>query len=277
MMLLSFEACKTHKNISTTNKNESRRIDKDTVKRWTYNRLLNTKNYDIKYVKANEYFEKKKYSKALELYTQLVPHERGLARGEEVAYKEALCTHKTGDHLYAGYLFKNLYQTYPNSKYSEEALFMSAYCYYLDVPRWSLDQQITNDALSQFQFFLSKFPNNKLMDSCNVLIEKMNNILEKKSYENSKLYFDLEYFKAAEIALLNAANDFPDTDFRDEIFYYICKTSFEYAKQSTQERQIERFRNALSYCFDYYKNITNGKYTKEVNKIETIINKKLNN
>lgn len=276
MIMLSFESCKTHKSI-TTNKKESRKIDKDSVKRWTYNRLLNTKNFDIKYIKANEYYEKKKYSKALELYSQLVPHEKGLARGEEVAFKEAMCTHKTGDNMYAGYLFKKFYQTYPNSKYSEEALFLSAYCYYLDVPRWSLDQQITNEAISQFQFFLSKFPNNKLVDSCNILVEQMNNILEKKSYENSKLYYDLEYFKAAEIALLNSAEEYPDSEFREEIYYYICKTSFEYAQKSTLDKQSERYRASLSYCIDYYKLFPSGKYFKEVNKIETSINKKLKN
>lgn len=246
------------------------KVKSDTVKKWTFNKLLQTNNFDIKFVKANEYYNNGKYEKALELYDQLVPHERGLSRGAEVTFKQAMCNHKTGDHMYAGYLFKIFYQTYPTSNFAEEALYMSAYCYYLDIPRWSLDQTTTLDAISQFQLFMSKYPKSKLIDTSNVFVNKMQNVLEKKSFENAKLYYDTEYYKAARVSLNNALEEYPDSHYKEEILYYLCKSSYSYALQSLRERQPERFKDAISDCLTYKNYFPAGKYYKEIDRIQQI-------
>lgn len=271
------------------NKSENQRITKTVVRsnskkskpidtlKISFNRVLKSNDYNLKYKKANYYFENKKYDKALDLYKQLVPYERGREKGEEVAYKEALCNYYLGDRIYAGYLFKNFYDTYPNSKYAKEALFMSAMAYFQERPRWSLDQKITAEALERFQFYLTKYPDAEKKDTINQLVSILQNQLDKKAYMNSRLYYDLEYYKAAEIALNIYIDEFPVSNYREQAYYDLCLTTYEYAKKSILEKQKERLQNSLNYCIQYQQEYPNGQYLKEIAKIEKEIRKKLQN
>lgn len=261
-ILLLFVACGTQKQVSE----KQGKKQQDTVKKWTYNRILKTNNYTIKYEKALEYYSKEKYTKALSIFEQLVPHEKGLKNGAEIYFLYAMCNYKTGNYLYAGYHFKTFYETYPNSQYAEEALFMSAYCNYLESPRWSLDQAPTNDAINQFQLFLSKFPKSKLIDSSNVLIDTLRFKLAEKTFKNAKLYYDLEVYKAAQIALNNAMIKFPGSSFNEESQYLVAKSSYKYAAGSIKHKQKERYENAISECLKYKENYPNGHYLKDIEK-----------
>ena len=272
IVLLIFASCKTQNQVSDNNKQKKKQ---DTVKKWTFNRVLKTDDYDIKYSKAFDYFAHEKYSKALDVFEQLVPHEKGQVRGVIVYYYYAMSNYKIGDYLYAGYLFNNFFETYPNTQYSENSLFLSAFCYYLDSPRWSLDQGPTNDAINQFQLFLSKYPDNTLIDSTNFLIDTLRYKLEEKAFRNSKLYFDLEIYKSADIALTNAMKDFPGSSFNDEALYYLVKSNFDYASESIREKQKERFIKTLSECLRYKQTYPKGHYLKDVEKIIIISEKKI--
>ncbi len=271
LLLLAFASCGTKKNM--TNDNAS---SQDSTKRWTYNRILKTNDYEIKYEKAKEYYDNEKYLKANDIYEQLVPHYRGMARGEEVYFYYCMSNMKMGDYLFAGYHFKNLYDLYPNSQYAEQSLFLSAYCNYLETPRWSLDQQPTTDAMSQFQLFLSKFPNSNLVDSSNFLMDTLRYTLEEKSYMNAKLYYNLGYYKAADIALNNSIHDYPGSSFNEDALFYMIKANYKYAVGSIRKKQSERYRNTISNCLRYKNKYPSGKYISEVEKILKNSQKKIN-
>ncbi len=266
LILLIFAACKTNKE-ATTSSNTKKHHKRDTVKKWTYNRVLKTDNYNIKYEKANEYYDLGKYLKALDVYEQLIPYTRGTDRGEEVSFKYAMCNYETGDYLYAGYLFKKFYDTYPTSKFSEKALFLSAYCYFLDSPRWSLDQEQTNNAIEQFQLFIARFPQSPLIDSTNYLIDTLYKKLQRKEFQAAKLYYDMEYYKAADIALNNAMQKYPDSRYTEETMYLIAKSNYKYAQGSIRKKQKERYQKAVASCLMYKSNYPDGHYIKDIEKI----------
>lgn len=239
----------------------------DTTKRLTFNRILKSNDYNLKYEKAREYYDKEKYIKAQDIYEQIVPYYRGQVRGAEVYFMYAMCNYQTGDYLYAGYHFQNFYDMYPNTTFAEQALFLSAYCYYLDSPRSSLDQEPTTDAISQFQLFVSKFPESDLIDSCNSLVDTLRFKLEEKSFDAAKLYYDLEYFQAADIALNNSIKDFPDSYFAEDIYYYIVRSNIDYANGSIASKQKIRYKQALNSAKRYKNKFPNGKYIKDVERI----------
>jgi outer membrane protein assembly factor BamD len=270
-ILTLISACGTHKEIAS--KRHHRR-HKDSI-RWTYNRVLKSDNYDLKYKWATKYYNKGKYSKAMDLYQQLVPYEKGLAKGEDVEYKFAACNYKIGEDLYAAYLFKKFYNDYPNSKFAESALFMSAYCNYLASPRWSLDQKETHQAIDQFQLFLNKYPKSPLVDSTNTLVDTLNYKLEKKSYRGAKLYYDIEYYMPATIALNNSITDNPGSPFNEYAEYYIVKAAYKYAQNSIETKQKERYNKVISDILRYKSDYPNGKHIKDINNILKNTQKKL--
>jgi len=237
----------------------------------SYQKIVKSNDNDLKYQKATELFNEGKYSKALQLYEQLVPRERGRTRGEEVYFKYAVCNFEINDYILAGFHFREFSNTYPNSQFAEEALFRSAYCYYLEAPVWSLDQEITNGAIGEFELFISRFPESTKIDSCNTIIDELRENLETKSYKNAVLYYDIGYLRAAYIALENSLEDFPYSKNREEILYYSFKANTEFAQKSIKAKQEERFAEALERYNNYTREFTNGKYIKDVEKLNKSI------
>ncbi len=232
-----------------------------------FSKLLKGNDYELKYTKAFEYYDAKKYDKALQLFEQVMPVYKGLDKGEKVMYYYTMCNYLVKDYYSAGYYFRKFAQTYPHSEYNEQAMFLGAYCYYLDSPKPSLDQESTNLAINEFELFLSKYPDTPKKDSCNMLLDKLRLKLQTKSYNNAYLYYKLGYYKAATISLRNSLEDYPDSPFRENLVYYIAKASYLYADKSVVEKKGERFATADKELAAYIDAYPSGKYIRDVRKM----------
>lgn len=232
-----------------------------------YNKLLKGNDYELKYTKAFEYYDAKKYDKALQLFEQVMPVYKGLDKGEKVMYYYTMCNYLVKDYYSAGYYFRRFAQTYPHSEYNEQAMFLGAFCYYLDSPKPSLDQESTNMAINEFEMFLSKYPETSKKDTCNVLLDKLRLKLQTKSYDNAYLYYKLGYYNAAVRSLRNSLEDYPDSPFREDIVYYIAKAGYIYADKSINEKKGERFEIARKDLKAYSDEFPSGQYIRDVQKM----------
>lgn len=210
-----------------------------------FNKLKKSNDPDKKLEAAKDYYENEKYSKALLLLEDIALVTRGTPEGEEVLYKLAYSNYHVKDYILAGYYFRKYNEYYPEGKYSEDAGYMSAYCYYLDAPKPSLDQNETYIALQAFETFISRFPKSDKIEECNKHVDELRFKLEKKSYENAKLYHDLRYYRAAVISLKNSLRSYPDSEFKEEALFYIVKSSYLFAKNSVRSKQKERYQSVI--------------------------------
>lgn len=240
-----------------------------------FQKLLKSNDYEHKYTMAVQYYEEEKYNKAMQLFEQLIPIYKGMEKGEEVLYRYAQCNYKSRDYILGGYFFRRFTQTYPNSEYAEECQFLSAYCYYLDSPKPSLDQETTNQALLEFELFLTKYPNTPLKDTCNILVDKLRYKLQKKSFDNAKLYYDLGLYNAATISLQNSFKDYPDSPLKAETLYYIIKSKYDYAINSIRNKQRERFESTLKDIKKFKEDHSKSKYIRDVQRMHDNIQKRL--
>lgn len=229
-----------------------------------YNKLLKSTDYNKKYEAAIKYYDNKEYTKSLALLEELVSVYRGTNKAEKIMYYYAYATYSTNDFLLAGYHFNNFVKTFPASDKTEECSFMYAYCYYLESPRYTLDQTDTKNAIKELQFFINKYPESKRKEECNELITKLRAKLELKYYEISKQYYFLDDYKAAIVSFENVLKDFPDSKFREEVMYLIVKTNYIYASKSLESKKAERLKStvdAYNKFVSYYPE--NSKYNKE--------------
>jgi outer membrane protein assembly factor BamD len=232
-----------------------------------YNRLLKSSDFELKYVKAVEYYGKKNYVKALPLFEELMTVYRGTGKAEQVNYYYAYCNFGLEDYLLASYHLKNFVRTFPKSEFAEDAMFTSAYCYFLDSPVYSLDQENTVKAISEFQLFVNLYPNSAKISDCNDYIDRLRAKLERKSYENALLYFNIEDYKASMQAFKNLLKDFPDNPYREEANFLILKSNYLLAKNSINEKKEERFKSTIEH---YYKFIDNFKESNYLSEAESI-------
>ena len=123
-----------------------------------------------KYQEAIKLYNKKEYSKALVLFEDLVQRYRGRSEAEDLYYYFAYTNYQLKDYLSARYHFKTFSDTYPNSPKAEECRFLTAYCYYLDSPNFSLDQDNTLRAIESLQLFINIYPKSDRVAEASKLI-----------------------------------------------------------------------------------------------------------
>ncbi len=232
-----------------------------------YQKLLTSSDYELKYQKAFEYYEKKDYTRASTLLEELITVYRGTDKAEEINYRYAYCYFHQQDFLTAGYYFSNFVASFPSSPLAEECAFMVAYCYYEDSPNPSLDQANTYKAIESLQDFMNKHPNSSRNAECNKLIDELRDKLVRKSFESASLYYKLEDYKAAITALNNSLKEFPDTRYREELLFLVLKSSYELARNSIYERMKERFVATTEAYLSFAEEFPESKHINEAKRI----------
>ncbi|CDS95254.1 MULTISPECIES: outer membrane protein assembly factor BamD [Sphingobacterium] len=243
-----------------------------------FEKLRASNNIAQKYEEAVKLYENKKYSKALILFEDLRSKFRGQAEAENLYYFTAFANYRLKDYTSARYHFKDFADVYPNSPRAEECRFMSAYCYYLDSPRSSLDQENTRKAIDALQLFVNLYPESDRAKEAGDLIQKLRDKLEFKAFSNAKLLYDMglnDDYRAAVIALQNVLKEYPDTKYAEEIEYLTLKSQYNFANQSTPFKQADRYAEVIDYYRSLAMAFPNSKYLKEAESIRDNAEKKM--
>ncbi|KAA3648889.1 MAG: outer membrane protein assembly factor BamD [Bacteroidetes bacterium] len=232
-----------------------------------YQKVLKSPNLDYKYTKTVEYYNEGEYLKALPLLEELIPLYRGTDKGQEIYYYYCYSNYYLDFLITAAYHFKKYAETYTTSKYAEDALFMSAYCNYLDSPEPTLDQKPTYKALDELQLFVNAYPKSPLVDSANQLVDELRFKLEVKSFNNSKQYYKIRKYNSAVNSLNNTLEEYPGTIYAEEIKLLILKSYYYLALNSVEEKKRERFDKGIEAYYDFIDNFAEGKSINEAEEI----------
>ncbi len=241
-----------------------------------FNKIVKSTDYEFKYKKALEYYESGEFVRSSTLLKELINIVRGTSRADKVYYYYAKSQFGLKDNMMAGHYFKTLVKEFPRSEFAEESQFMVGYCFYLDSPNPRLDQQVTQNAIDALQLFINLYPKSSRVDEANRLIIELRDKLVYKSYLSGKLYFDLDNYKAAVVALTSSLKDFPDTKYREELMYMLLKAKYLLAINSVEDKKHERLSAALDEYFTFVDEYPESKYRKEVEKYYAVIAKLLN-
>jgi outer membrane protein assembly factor BamD len=116
-----------------------------------------------------------------------------------------------GDFALAESEYMDLMDDYPHSPLVPEAEYKLGLSYYEQSLPASLDQSMTRQAIGQFEYFLSAYPESDLAPEAQERMQELRERLASKDYENAMLYATLEKPQAARIYLEAVAQDYPDT------------------------------------------------------------------
>jgi len=228
-----------------------------------YNKLLKSTNYELKLEKANHYYDKKNYVRAQQLYEELIPIFKGTDKSEDLYYRYTWTHFYTGDYSLAQFHFKNFVRQFPTSEKAEECFFMNGYCYYLNSPKYSLDQTATINAIKEMQSFIDNFPESKWVDSANTIVSILHRKLEKKEYEILKQYRLLDDYKAVITAGKNFQKDYPDSEYNEEIRFWIIEAYYLLGINSIPDKKKERLEKVGEYYLKFVDLHPQSKFLKE--------------
>ncbi len=248
-----------------------------------YSKVLKSTDYEYKLKKADEYFAKKKFRYAEELYMELFPVFKGTEKFEELYYKYAYCSYYQKNYADAENLFKGFLGVFPNSPKAEEVSFMQAYSFYKQSPIAELEQTNTSKAIGMMQNFIITYPNSERVKEAAEIIAMGRQKLEKKEFNAANLYYNLSHYKAAGISFSSLINAYPESEKGDFYQLMAIKSYYEYAKLSVPDKQQERYEKVVSEYFEFIDRYPESKLLGEVenfnnlsqNNIKTIQNEQV--
>ena len=227
------------------------------------NKILKNPDPEFKLKKAEQYYVKKKYLFAQQLFEDVMPYFKGKAEFEDLYYKYARCAYFQKDYLNAENLFKNYLEVFPNSNRAEEVDYLRAYTYYLQSPKPPLDQANTVKAMGMMLTFINTHPNSPRNKEASEIIDICRLKLEEKERSSAQLYFDLGQFRAAGVAFTSLLNDFPESQKADEYKLMVIKSYFKFAELSVDDKKAERFEQVVTECNDFIDRFPDSRYLKE--------------
>lgn len=210
--------------------------------------LLEGNDVQAKYDMAFDLFNKGKYYKSSQLFESLSLMTNGTTKDDTVQYYRGLSNYRYKDFYTAETNFKNFIDNYPLSPFTENASFLRLDCLYRQTLRYELDQTPTHTTMVAISDFISTFPDSPQFDVCISMMNDLSERLDRKAYESAKLYYKMEDYLAARVALRNVLKDDAENVYREDILYYTAMSSYKYAYMSVEKKQKERY---LAFADDY--------------------------
>lgn len=240
-----------------------------------YNKILKSTDHELKKNEALSYYEEKEYIKAIGLLEDVMPFYKLTAEGENLNFIYCMANYKLEDYYLAGYYFKRFVRQYPTSPKTEEALFLSSLCSVKNSPEYKLDQTETYNALDQLQIFIDQYPNSSRIDTCNLIMDNLRGKLELKQFESAKLYYRTEQYKAASVALKTTLSKFPESKFKEEIYYLMVKSNYELALNSIKSKKLQRLNDTLKSYRTFVAEFPNSNKLSELEGLRKLTEKQI--
>ncbi|NCW88890.1 MAG: outer membrane protein assembly factor BamD [Chitinophagia bacterium] len=237
-------------------------------------KLLKNPDAAYKLRMAEQFFAKKSFVKAQQVYEDIMPFYKTSKEFEDIYYKYAYCAYNLYDYMNAENLFKSYLEIFPTSARAEEIDYMRAYCFYKQSPKASLDQTNTLKAMGMMQTFINTHPASPRNKEASEIVDLCRAKLETKDFLSAQLYYDLGQFRAAGVAFTALLNSFPESARADEYKLMVIKSYFQFAEMSIEEKRVERFEQVVNECYEFTDRYPDSKYRKDV---ETFLNKSQNN
>ena len=239
-----------------------------------FNKIYKTPDLTYKYECAKQYFAEGKYQQAATLLQDVVTMQKGRGTAQESLYMLGMALYNNRDYEAASMTFKKYFSSYPKGFFAEQACYYIGESLYESAPEPRLDQTPTIGAISSYQTFLDFYPDSPLRDIAQRRLFELQDNLVMKELLSAKLYYNLggyfgninsnteSNYESCIITAQNALKTYPYSNLREQFSELIMKSKYYLAKNSSEERKIERYRDAEDECFAFINEFPDSKKVK---------------
>jgi outer membrane protein assembly factor BamD len=244
-----------------------------------FNKVYKSNDIDYKYEYAKEAFASGKFQQAQTLLEELITAKKGSDEAQECLYMLAMAQYCNRDYEAASVTFKKYGTSYPRGVYAENAAYYVGQALYESAPEPRLDQSPTIGAINAYQQFLDLYPDSKLRESAQDRLYELQDKLILKELLSAELYYNLggyfgninkndeSNYSSCIITAQNALKQYPYSDHREDFALLIMKSKFELAENSTEDRRLERYRDAEDECYGFLNEYPDSKNVNIANKM----------
>ena len=228
-----------------------------------YNKVFKTSDFEYRYEYAKQMFAEGKYTRAAALLQDMITMKKGTSEAQEALYMLAMSEYMSRDYESAAMTFKKYGSSYPKGVYAEQASFYVGQALFESAPEPRLDQTPTLGAINAYQQFLDLFPESPLRPEAQRKLYVLQDKLVQKELLSAQLYYNLGgYFGninsnnesnyiSSIITAQNALKTYPYSNWREDFSLLIMKSKFQLAENSSEDKRMERYRDAEDECYGF--------------------------
>ena len=228
-----------------------------------FSSVLKSSDKDFKYEYAKQCFAQGKFGNAITLLSEVVTAQKGRQNAQESLYLLAMAQYCNRDYEAASATFRKYFQSYPKGDFAEQASFYVGQSLFQSMPDPRLDQSATVGAINAYQNFMDYFPESSLREEAQKRLFILQDNLVMKEYLSAELYYNLggyfgninsnteSNYESCIITAQNALKTYPYTTMREKFSLLIMKSKFELAQNSSEEKRVERYRDAEDECYGF--------------------------
>ena len=218
---------------------------------------------EMKYEFAKEAFARGKFQQASLLLQEVVTMKKGSDEAQECLYMLAMAQYSNMDYEAASETFKKYTTSYPRGLYAEPAYFYIGQSLYQSSPEPRLDQSPTNGAITAYQQFMDLYPDSHLRPQAQERLYELTDKLIQKEFLSAQLYYNLggyfgninsndeSNYTSSIITAQNTLKNYPYCSLREDFMLLIMKSKFQLAENSSDEKRLERYRDAEDECYGF--------------------------
>ena len=218
---------------------------------------------EMKYEFAKEAFARGKFQQASLLLQEVVTMKKGSDEAQECLYMLAMAQYCNLDYEAASETFKKYTTSYPRGLYAEPAYFYIGQSLYQSSPEPRLDQSPTNGAITAYQQFLDLYPDSHLRPQAQERLYELTDKLIQKEFLSAQLYYNLggyfgninsndeSNYTSSIITAQNTLKNYPYCSLREDFMLLIMKSKFQLAENSSDEKRLDRYRDAEDECYGF--------------------------
>ena len=228
-----------------------------------FSNVLKYNDSSYKYEYAKQCFASGKFSNAALLLQDVVTTMKGRENAQECLYMLGMAQYGNKDYEAASATFRKYFQSYPKGDFAEQASFYTGQSLFQSMPDPRLDQSATIGAINAYQNFMDYFPDSPLRQKAQERLFILQDNLVLKEYLSAELYYNLggyfgninsnteSNYEACIITAQNALKSYPFSSLREKFSVLIMKSKFELAQNSSEEKRIDRYRDAEDECYGF--------------------------
>ena len=228
-----------------------------------FNKVYKSTDTDLRYEYAKEAFAMGKFTQASTLLEELITVKKGSDEAQECLYMLGMAQYCNRDYEAASATFKKYGSSYPRGIYAESAAFYVGQSLYESAPEPRLDQSPTIGAINAYQQFLDLHPDSKLRAQAQQRLYELQDKLIVKELLSAQLYYNLggyfgninkndeSNYNSCIITAQNALKQYPYSEHREDFALLIMKSKYELAQNSTEDKRLERYRDAEDECYGF--------------------------
>ena len=228
-----------------------------------FSHILKSQDSTYKYEYAKQLFAQGKFSNAVTMLSDVVMVQKGREAAQESLYMLGMAQYCNRDFDAASATFKKYFSTYPKGDFAEQASFYTGQSLFQSMPDPRLDQSATVGAINAYQSFIDYFPDSNLRGMAQERLFILQDNLVMKEYLSAELYYNLggyfgninanteSNYESCIITAQNALKSYPYTTLREKFSILIMKSKFELAENSSNEKRVDRYRDAEDECYGF--------------------------